>query len=83
MAIQPAEMDFMLVQLSSVPAGSTLVFHYGPTWRVYVWWGVSALALLLLAVWACFPAPYRWAWLRARAFSDRLGERARWSAESE
>ncbi len=82
-AIQPAEMDFMLVQLSSVPAGSTLVFHYGPTWRVYVWWGVSALALLLLAVWACFPAPYRWAWLRARAFSDRLGERARWSAESE
>jgi hypothetical protein len=81
--IQPAEMDFMLVRLNSVPAGATLVFRYGPTWRVYSWWAVSALALILMVVWVGDPAPYRWAWVRMKGSVVRLGERARWSADSE
>lgn len=81
--IQPAEMDFMLVRLDSVPAGSTLVFQYGPTWRIYLWWVVSAVALVLLMVWVAAPAPYRWGWVRVRGFPGRLAQRLRWSDDSE
>ena len=82
-SIEPAEMDFMLVRLSSVPDGSVLDFHYGPTWQVYLWWTVSALTLVLLLVWVAVPAPYRWAWTRVMGITRRLRERVRSSWESE
>ncbi len=81
--IQPAEMDFMLVRLDSVPAGSMLVFRYGATSRVYLWWAVSAVALVLLMVWVGAPAPYRWAWVRVKGITGRLRERMRSSWDSE
>ena len=81
--IQPAEMDFMLVRLDSVPAGSTLIFHYGPTWRVYLSWAVSSLALLLLVVWVVAPSPYRFARIRVKGFTSLLWERVHWSADTD
>jgi hypothetical protein len=81
--IEPAEMDFMLVRLPSVPDGSMLVFHYGPTWQVYLWWAASALTLFLLMVWVAAPAPYRWAWTRVVGITGRLRERvsSSWGSE--
>jgi hypothetical protein len=48
-------MDFMLVHLDQVPAGSRLVFTYGPTGLDATWWSASVLALLLLFVWVVAP----------------------------
>ena len=81
--IEPAEIDFMLVRLPSVPAGSMLVFHYGPTWQVYLWWAASAITLFLLVIWVAAPAPYRWAWARVIGITGRLRERVRSGWESE
>jgi hypothetical protein len=53
--IEDAEMDFMLVHLDQVPAGSRLVFTYGPTGLDATWWSASVLALLLLFVWVVAP----------------------------
>jgi len=50
-----SEMDYMLVRLDSVPAGSRLVFTFGPTLRIYVWWAISALTLAGILAWALRP----------------------------
>ena len=73
--IEPSEMDFMLVRLESVPSGSTLVFHYGPAPRVYLWWSISGLALLLAVLWALAPAPYRSVWGQLTGFIGGFWER--------
>ena len=61
-------MDFMLVHLDSVPAGSRLVFTYAPTLRLEAWWAVSALALAGLLLWLVKPGladrPWRWVLVR-------------------
>jgi hypothetical protein len=75
-AIDSSEVDFMLVRLDSVPAGSTLEFHFGPTPRIYLWWAVSLATLVLLAIWVATPAPVRWAWLRSSGAGRRLRDRA-------
>lgn len=56
--IEPAEMDFMLVRLPSVPAGAELVFHYGPSLRMNGYWVASALTVLVLLVWLGWPRPF-------------------------
>ena len=71
-ALASGEMDFMLATLDSVPAGSSLVFHYGPTAAEQASWGVSALFLVALALWTIKPALYARArkraglWIRRR-----------------
>jgi hypothetical protein len=53
--IQPAEMDYMLVQLSSVPAGAQLVFRYGPTWSDRFAALLSLLTLIGAGAWLVRP----------------------------
>jgi hypothetical protein len=53
-----SEMDFMLARLDSVPAGSRLVFMYGPTAFEQASWGLSATALLALVLWLVRPELY-------------------------
>ncbi len=87
-----SEMDFMLAMLDSVPAGSTLVFSYGPTTLEQVSWGISVLWVIALLVWLVRPGLYA-GWgrvLRAGAGAMRsrmvgsLSERAgRWGAAEE
>jgi hypothetical protein len=84
------EMDFMLAMLGPVPAGSSLVFTYGPTpLEVGSWW-VSVAVLAAIIVWLVRPAVYsraaRWIGRRGRRviapFAKRLTERgARWGEE--
>jgi hypothetical protein len=50
------EMDFMLAALPAVPAGSSLVFSYGPTALERTSWGLSLAFLALLVAWALRPA---------------------------
>jgi hypothetical protein len=64
-----SEMDFMLAMLDSVPAGSTLVFSYGPTMLEQVSWGISVLCVIALIGWLVRPGLYA-GWFRAL--------RARW-----
>lgn len=63
-SIVDSEMDFMMVHLDSVPAGSRLVFTYAPTLRLEAWWAVSALGLAGLIVFLVRPQlagrPWRW-----------------------
>ena len=54
-AIDDAEMDFMLVHLDRVPAGSRLVFTYAPTLLDEAWWASSVLVVLALAMWLLAP----------------------------
>jgi hypothetical protein len=53
---ESSEMDYVLVRLDSVPAGSRLVFTFGPTPRIYAFWAISALALAGLLAWLVRPA---------------------------
>jgi hypothetical protein len=53
--IDDGEMDFMLVHLDSVPAGSRLVFSYAPTPMDEAWWASSVLAVLALGIWLLAP----------------------------
>ncbi|HYM65989.1 MAG TPA: hypothetical protein VEW68_01735, partial [Patescibacteria group bacterium] len=84
-AIEPAEMDFMLVRLASVPAGAELVFHYGPTHRIYGYWAASTLVMLILVAWLVRPRAFAVASARlaaaVRRFYTRLGEQFRWESE--
>jgi hypothetical protein len=81
--VEPAEMDFMLVRLPSVPDGAVLVFRYGPTGEIYLWWALSILTLLVLVVWAATPRPYLWSWVRLTGLTARLRDRvlSNWDAE--
>jgi hypothetical protein len=54
-AIVPSEMDYMLVRLDHVGAGSTLEFDYSPSIWVWASWAVSAGVALLLALWCVRP----------------------------
>ncbi|HEV2036404.1 MAG TPA: hypothetical protein VGU71_19810 [Candidatus Dormibacteraeota bacterium] len=53
---ESSEMDYVLVRLDSVPAGSRLVFTFGPTPRIYVWWSISTLTLVAVLAWLLRPA---------------------------
>jgi 6-pyruvoyl-tetrahydropterin synthase related domain len=87
-----SEMDFMLARLDSVPAGSSLVFSYGPTIFEQLSWGVSVLCAIVLIGWLIRPRLYA-GWgrvLTARAGAVRsrtvvgLSERAgRWGEAAE
>src|SRR5205807_2440598 len=50
------EMDFMLASLPSVPAGSSLVFRYGPTVFEEASWWLSLVFLAVLISWVLRPA---------------------------
>ena len=67
-SIVDSEMDFMLVHLDSVPAGSRLVFTYAPNLRLEAWWAVSALGLAGLVMWLVRPGLARrpWGWVSGR-----------------
>jgi hypothetical protein len=85
--IEPAEMDFMLVRVPSVPAGAELVFHYGPTVRIYAYWVTSALMLLVLLVWLACPRPvvlsYVWAGRRLRDAYSAFRYSFRWESDDQ
>jgi hypothetical protein len=51
-----SEQDFMLAKLSSVPAGSTLVFRYGPTTFEEATWVLSVALLAALIAWLVRPS---------------------------
>jgi hypothetical protein len=85
-----SEMDFMLATLGPVPAGSRLVFTYGPTEVEVASWWVSAAVLVAVIAWMVRPALYvraRW-WIREHSRrmvaprAERLaGRAARWGEE--
>jgi hypothetical protein len=85
-----SEMDFMLAMLGPIPAGSRLVFTYGPTpIEVGSWW-LSIAALVAMIAWLVRPAIFsRGAiWIRGRAgraiapVTTRLAARgARWGED--
>jgi hypothetical protein len=49
------ELDYMLVRLDRVPEGSRLVLRFGPTWRVQLWWALSAVGGVLCGAWLLRP----------------------------
>lgn len=63
-----SEMDFILARIGPVPAGSTLVFTYGPTLFEQATWWLSLLFLAALATWLVQPS----FWVRSRRRLDRL-----------
>jgi hypothetical protein len=71
-----SEMDFMLAVLPAVPAGSSLVFSYGPTAFEQASWGLSLVFLGLLITWALRPSLLargrEWVSRRTVWFSRRL-----------
>jgi hypothetical protein len=71
-----SEMDFMLAVLPAVPAGSSLVFSYGPTAFEQASWGLSLVFLGLLITWALRPSLLargrEWVTRRTVWFSRRL-----------
>jgi len=83
--IEPSEMDFMLVRLDSIPDGARLVFRYGPTLRIEVYWAVSALVALAILAWLGRPGPFcslrAWAVARLRATFAAVARRVRWEAQ--
>ena len=83
--IEPSEMDFMLVRLDSIPNGAQLVFRYGPTGRIHVYWTISALVALALLAWLVRPSlfgpPLRWGGTRLRGAVSAIRRRARWEAD--
>jgi hypothetical protein len=83
--IDAAEMDYMLVQLDSVPAGAQLVFRYGPTVRTMAWWTISLVTLGLLLLWLLRPELALAARRQGQRFGTmaghRLRTRVRWDEE--
>ncbi len=83
--IDAAEMDYMLVQLDSVPADAQLVFRYGPTIRTMAWWTISLVTLGLLLLWLLRPELALAARGQAQRFGmmavHRLRTRLRWDEE--
>ncbi len=71
-----SEMDFMLAALPAVPAGSMLVFAYGPTVFEQGSWGLSLLFLAILIAWVARPALFargrEWTAERAASIARRL-----------
>ena len=57
-AIVGGELDFMMLRLDSVPAGSRLLLAFGPTSRVYLSWALSAAGALLACAWLLRPRPF-------------------------
>jgi hypothetical protein len=55
LSLATGELDYMLVRLDHVPAGSRLVLHFGPTWRLYLSWALSAAGALLGCAWLVRP----------------------------
>ena len=53
-----SEMDLMLATLDSVPAGSKLVFSYGPTVFEEAMWFLSGLWVIALGLWLVKPQLY-------------------------
>ena len=70
-----SEMDFMLATLDSVPAGSKLVFSYGPTVFEEATWVLSVLWLIALALWLVKPGVYRGGLQRVGTAVGRAGRR--------
>ncbi len=64
-----SEMDFMLARVPAVPAGSSLVFSYGPTLLEEASWCLSVVFLVVLVAWVVRPALIaRWRdWTAGRA----------------
>jgi hypothetical protein len=54
-AIVPSEMDYMLVRLDQVPAGSRLQFDYSPSAWEWAPWVVSGALALMLLLWCVRP----------------------------
>lgn len=86
-----SEMDFMLAMLGPVPAGSRLVFTYGPTPVEVASWCLSAAALVAMIAWLVRPAIFSHGavWIRGHSgravapITTRLAERgARWGEET-
>ncbi|HXJ47692.1 MAG TPA: hypothetical protein VNF91_00870 [Candidatus Acidoferrum sp.] len=71
-----SEMDFVLASLPAVPAGSSLVFTYGPTAVEQGSWGLSLVFLALLIAWVARPALFargrHWTADRAASVARRL-----------
>jgi hypothetical protein len=85
-ALDGGEMDFMLATLGHVPAGSRLVFTYGPTALEVASWWLSGIFLVACIAWMIRPALYRrggsWVRERARRMIGPLAARAaRWGEE--
>jgi hypothetical protein len=74
-----SEMDFMLATLGPVPAGSKLVFTYGPTPTEVVSWFLAGAFLIALLLWVIRPAVYargaRAAGAARRRMTSRLADR--------
>jgi hypothetical protein len=88
-AIVDSEYDYMLVRLDSVPAGSSLEFHYSPPWSEVAMWAASAVSLVLILVWLLRPGAVKF--MRRRvvdAFGSALRRplqtyARRWDSEDE
>jgi hypothetical protein len=77
-----SEMDFMLANLGAVPAGSKLVFTYGPTTFEQATWLVSLAFLVGLLTWLVRPGLIGGTAGRiGRLGRDRLTNIFRWSDE--
>ncbi len=80
--IEPAEMDYMLARLDSVPDGATLVFRYGPSWRVLGSWVVSLIALAVMVAWVVRPQAFTAIRKAIPSLDTPLRHwRARWGSE--
>ena len=84
------EMDFMVAMLGPVPAGSRLVFTYGPTALEVASWWLSLAVLAALILWIVRPVLYARAawWIRGlerrlvARLAQRMAERAgRWGED--
>ncbi|MFI5287694.1 MAG: hypothetical protein ACHQ4F_15445 [Candidatus Dormibacteria bacterium] len=69
-AIVPSEMDYMLVRLDQVTAGSRLQFDYSPSVWMWAPWLSSAGLVLMLVIWCLRPA---WFAATREALTDKLG----------
>ncbi|MEO8744851.1 MAG: hypothetical protein ABI334_06195, partial [Candidatus Dormiibacterota bacterium] len=78
-----SEMDFMLATLDSIPAGSTLVFTYGPTTFEEASWVLSLVSVVALIVWVARPALYGRGRRRVSVAAGTLSRRlvGRWGHE--
>jgi hypothetical protein len=76
-AIVPAEMDYMLVRLDHVGAGSRLEFDYSPSIWAWASWAVSAGLALMLVLWCVRPGLFVAAKAALRRRSEIVVNRGR------
>jgi hypothetical protein len=76
-AIVPAEMDYMLVRLDRVSAGSRLEFDYSPSIWAWASWAVSAGLALMLVLWCVRPGLFVAAKAALRRRSELVVNRGR------